>query len=98
MSCKESGLNEARVAFLVADLMKLSEKVPIDRLQGYIEEIKKEKERLEKAVEILRADVITMQNMQTDLRNECNCVLSELKMTRSFKKEIVKHSMYFNII
>jgi hypothetical protein len=30
LSCKESGLNEASVAFLVADLMKLSEKVPID--------------------------------------------------------------------
>jgi signal transduction protein with GAF and PtsI domain len=50
------------VAFLVADLMKLSEKVPIDQLQGYIEESKKEKERLEKAVEMLRADVAAMQN------------------------------------
>jgi len=98
LSCKESGLNEARVAFLVADLMKLSEKVPIDRLQGYIEEIKKEKERLEKAVEILRADVITMQNRQTDLRNECNGVLSELTLTRSLKKGLAKHRMDLNII
>lgn len=98
LSCKESGLNEARVAFLVADLMKLSEKVPIDRLQGYIEEIKKEKERLEKAVEILRADVITMQNRQTDLRNECNGVLSEIMLTRSLKKELGKHRMNLNNI
>jgi hypothetical protein len=52
--CREFGLKEDRVAFLVADLMKLSETVPIDQLQGFIEEIKKEKERLEKAVEMLK--------------------------------------------
>ena len=98
LSCKESGLNEARVVFLVADLMKLSEKVPIDQLQGYIEESKKEKERLEKAVEMLRADVAAMQNRQTVLLNEYNAVLSEIMLTRSLKEELGKHGMNLNNI
>ncbi len=97
-SCREFGLKEDRVAFLVADLMKLSETVPIDQLQGYIEEIKKEKERLEKAVEMLRADIMTMQNGLTDLRNEYNAVLSEIMLTRSLKEELGKHRMDLNII
>lgn len=96
--CREFGLKEDRVAFLVADLMKLSETVPIDQLQGYIEEIKKEKERLEKAVEMLRADILTMQNGLTDLRNEYNAVLSEIMLTRSLKEELGKHRMNLNII
>lgn len=98
LSCKEFGLNEGSVAFLVADLMKLSEKVPIDQLQGYIEESKKEKERLEKAVEMLRADVAAMQNRQTVVLNEYNAVLSEIMLTRSLKEELGKHGMNLNII
>jgi hypothetical protein len=97
-SCREFGLKEDRVAFLVADLMKLSETVPIDQLQGYIEEIKKEKERLEKAVEMLRADIMTMQNGLTDLRNEYNAVLSEIMLAQSLKEELGKHRMNLNII
>jgi hypothetical protein len=98
LSCKEFGLNEGSVAFLVADLMKLSEKVPIDQLQGYIEESKKEKERLEKAVEMLRADVAAMQNRQTVMLNEYNAVLSEIMLTRSLKEELGKHGMNLNNI
>lgn len=97
-SCREFGLKEDRVAFLVADLMKLSETVPIDQLQGYIEEIKKEKERLEKAVEMLRADIMTMQNGLTDLRNEYNAVLSEIMLTWSLKEELGKHRSWENIV
>jgi hypothetical protein len=98
LSCKEFGLNEGSVALLVADLMKLSEKVPIDQLQGYIEESKKEKERLEKAVEMLRADVAAMQNRQTVMLNEYNAVLSEIMLTRSLKEELGKHGMNLNNI
>lgn len=72
--------------------------MPIDQLQGYIEEIKKEKERLEKAVEMLRADIMTMQNGLTDLRNEYNAVLSEIMLTWSLKEELGKHRMDLNII
>jgi hypothetical protein len=98
LSCKEFGLNEGNVAFLVADLMKLSEKVPLDQPQGYIEESKKEKERLEKAVEMLRADVAAMQNRQTVMLNEYNAVLSEIMLTRSLKEELGKHGMNLNNI
>ncbi len=97
-SFREFGLKEDRVTFLVADLMKLSETVPIDLLQGYIEEIKKEKERLEKAFEMLRADIMTMQNGLTTLRNEYNAVLSEIMLTRSLKEELGKHRMDLYII
>jgi hypothetical protein len=97
-SCREFGLKKDRVAFLVADLMKLSETVPIDQLQGCIEEIKKEKERLEKAVEMLRADIMTMQNGLTDLSNEYNAVLPEIMLTRSLKEELGKHRMDLNVI
>jgi hypothetical protein len=97
LSCREFGLKEDRVAFLVAELMKVSEKVPIDQLEGYIEEIKREKERLEKAVEMLRADIMTIQNGLTDLRTKYNAVLSEIMLTRSSKEELGKHRMDLNI-
>jgi hypothetical protein len=93
LACRESGLNEGRVAALVTDLMKLSEKVPIDQLQEYLDEIKQEKEILENVVEALRTDIMTMQNRMKGLRNEYNTVLSEITHTRSLKEELEKHRM-----
>jgi hypothetical protein len=47
---------------------------------------------------MLRADVMAMQNRQTDLRKEYNSVLSEIMLTRSLKEELGKHRMDLNII
>jgi len=64
--CKDIGLSPQNIAFHLADLLELSNTVPLSKIPDYVKEKRTEKGKLEEEIEKIKAEIETLRKQKED--------------------------------
>ena len=98
--CKNLGLTPESIASYLTDLLEFSKSIPITRIPDYIKSKKEEKEKLEKEIESIHAQIVDFEAQRSVTRDLLDIALHDEKMTTAklkwysdIKEELAKHGI-----
>jgi cell division protein FtsB len=98
--CKDIGLPPQKIAFHLADLLELSNTVPLSKIPDYVKEKTTEKGKLEEEIEKLKAEIETLREQKEDAQLIRDNALEDARITifrlnwyTSIKEELGKYGI-----